>query len=100
MSLYLQTYDEWKDMLPDFSEYNWVIPDFVWELSEQIDLGKCFDLSEHAKLLPCCPCKGSLIAIKPAILWFIVKGWLYMYHKIYPLTFVFSTWHIHSCIHR
>lgn len=27
-------------MLPDFSEYNWVIPDFVWELSEQIDLGK------------------------------------------------------------
>lgn len=35
-----QTYDEWKDMLPDFSEYNWVIPDFVWELSEQIDLGK------------------------------------------------------------
>ena len=28
-------------MLPDFSEYNWVIPDFVWELSEQIDLGKC-----------------------------------------------------------
>lgn len=29
-------------MLPDFSEYNWVIPDFVWELSEQIDLGKCW----------------------------------------------------------
>lgn len=29
-------------MLPDFSEYNWVIPDFVWELSNQIDLGKCF----------------------------------------------------------
>lgn len=38
---FLQTYDEWKDMLPDLSEYNWVIPDFVWELSEQIDLGKC-----------------------------------------------------------
>lgn len=38
---YFQTYEEWKDMLPDFSEYNWVIPDFVWELSEQIDLGKC-----------------------------------------------------------
>uniref|UniRef100_A0A671Z458 Dynamin-like GTPase OPA1, mitochondrial n=1 Tax=Sparus aurata TaxID=8175 RepID=A0A671Z458_SPAAU len=37
-----KTYDEWKDMLPDFSEYNWVIPDFVWELSEQIDFGKCF----------------------------------------------------------
>lgn len=29
-------------MLPDFSEYNWVIPDFVWELSEQIDLGEYF----------------------------------------------------------
>lgn len=29
-------------MLPDFSEYNWVIPDFVWELSEHIDFGKCF----------------------------------------------------------
>lgn len=28
-------------MLPDFSEYNWVIPDFVWELSEHFDLGKC-----------------------------------------------------------
>uniref|UniRef100_A0A671Z401 Dynamin-like GTPase OPA1, mitochondrial n=1 Tax=Sparus aurata TaxID=8175 RepID=A0A671Z401_SPAAU len=37
-----KTYDEWKDMLPDFSEYNWVIPDFVWELSEQIDFGKSF----------------------------------------------------------
>lgn len=32
-------------MLPDFSEYNWVIPDFVWELSEQIDLGKCFNFN-------------------------------------------------------
>lgn len=31
-------------MLPDLSEYNWVIPDFIWELSEQIDLGK-FSLS-------------------------------------------------------
>lgn len=41
MSLSLQTYDEWKEMLPDFSEYNWVIPDFVWELSEQFDLGRC-----------------------------------------------------------
>lgn len=30
-------------MLPDFSEYNWVIPDFVWELSEQIDLGTFSD---------------------------------------------------------
>lgn len=43
LSFDLQTYDEWKDMLPDFSQYNWVIPDFVWELSEQIDFGKCCD---------------------------------------------------------
>uniref|UniRef100_A0A7N8WYM4 Dynamin-like GTPase OPA1, mitochondrial n=1 Tax=Mastacembelus armatus TaxID=205130 RepID=A0A7N8WYM4_9TELE len=39
-----KTYEEWKDMLPDFSDYNWVIPDFVWELSEQIDFGKQFCL--------------------------------------------------------
>ncbi|CAG5864322.1 unnamed protein product [Menidia menidia] len=51
-----KTYEEWKDMLPDFSEYNWVIPDFVWELSEQIDLDKLAkalpELEEIAKLLP------------------------------------------------
>ncbi|CAN9500916.1 unnamed protein product [Ophioblennius macclurei] len=51
-----KTYEEWKDMLPDFSEYNWVIPDFVWELSEQIDLDKLAkalpEIEEIAKLLP------------------------------------------------
>uniref|UniRef100_A0A6Q2WSW0 Dynamin-like GTPase OPA1, mitochondrial n=1 Tax=Esox lucius TaxID=8010 RepID=A0A6Q2WSW0_ESOLU len=51
-----KTYDEWKDMLPDMSEYNWVIPDFVWEMSEQIDLDKLTkmlpELEEIAKLLP------------------------------------------------
>ncbi|XP_020494918.1 dynamin-like GTPase OPA1, mitochondrial isoform X4 [Labrus bergylta] len=51
-----KTYDEWKDMLPDFSEYNWVIPDFVWELSEQIDLDKLAkalpEMEEIVKLLP------------------------------------------------
>ncbi|XP_077390332.1 dynamin-like GTPase OPA1, mitochondrial isoform X6 [Festucalex cinctus] len=51
-----KTYEEWKDMLPDFSEYNWVIPDFVWELSEQIDLDKLAkalpEMEEIAKLLP------------------------------------------------
>uniref|UniRef100_A0A669BJQ7 Dynamin-like GTPase OPA1, mitochondrial n=1 Tax=Oreochromis niloticus TaxID=8128 RepID=A0A669BJQ7_ORENI len=51
-----KTYDEWKEMLPDFSEYNWVIPDFVWELSEQIDLDKLAkalpEMEEIAKLLP------------------------------------------------
>ncbi|KAK5869814.1 hypothetical protein PBY51_024504 [Eleginops maclovinus] len=51
-----KTYEEWKDSLPDFSEYNWVIPDFVWELSEQIDLDKLAkalpEIEEIAKLLP------------------------------------------------
>uniref|UniRef100_A0A3B4TLW4 Dynamin-like GTPase OPA1, mitochondrial n=1 Tax=Seriola dumerili TaxID=41447 RepID=A0A3B4TLW4_SERDU len=50
-----KTYEEWKDLLPDFSEYNWVIPDFVWELSEQIDLklAKALpEIEEIAKLLP------------------------------------------------
>ncbi|KAM9385198.1 dynamin-like GTPase OPA1, mitochondrial isoform 5-T5 [Pholidichthys leucotaenia] len=51
-----KTYEEWKDMLPDFSEYNWVIPDFVWDLSEQIDLDKLAkalpEREELAKLLP------------------------------------------------
>ncbi|KAM7409531.1 hypothetical protein PAMA_001152 [Pampus argenteus] len=51
-----KTYEEWKDMLPDFSEYNWVIPDFVWELSEQIDFDKLAkalpEIEEIAKLLP------------------------------------------------
>ncbi|XP_023257133.1 dynamin-like 120 kDa protein, mitochondrial isoform X3 [Seriola lalandi dorsalis] len=51
-----KTYEEWKELLPDFSEYNWVIPDFVWELSEQIDLEKLAkalpEIEEIAKLLP------------------------------------------------
>lgn len=28
-------------MLPDLSDYTWIVPDFVWELSENIDLGVC-----------------------------------------------------------
>ncbi|XP_071344118.1 dynamin-like GTPase OPA1, mitochondrial isoform X4 [Trachinotus anak] len=51
-----KTYEEWKELLPDFSEYNWVIPDFIWELSEQIDLDKLAkalpEMEEIAKLLP------------------------------------------------
>lgn len=26
-------------MFPDLSEYTWIVPDFVWELGENIDLG-------------------------------------------------------------
>ncbi|XP_053086964.1 dynamin-like 120 kDa protein, mitochondrial isoform X6 [Pangasianodon hypophthalmus] len=51
-----KTYDEWKEMLPDLSEYTWIVPDFVWELSENIDLEKLAsalpEMEEIAKLLP------------------------------------------------
>ncbi|XP_038856724.1 dynamin-like 120 kDa protein, mitochondrial [Salvelinus namaycush] len=51
-----KTYEEWKDMLPDMGEYIWVIPDFFWELSKQIDLDKLTkmlpELVEIAKFLP------------------------------------------------
>ncbi|XP_048833630.1 dynamin-like 120 kDa protein, mitochondrial isoform X5 [Brienomyrus brachyistius] len=51
-----KTYDEWKDLLPDFSEYTSIVPDFFWELGEHIDLEKIVsalpDAEELAKLLP------------------------------------------------
>ncbi|KAG1938590.1 dynamin-like 120 kDa protein, mitochondrial isoform X5 [Pimephales promelas] len=51
-----KTYDEWKDMFPDMSQYTWIVPDFIWELSENIDLDKLAkalpELEEIAKLLP------------------------------------------------
>uniref|UniRef100_A0A8C4Y7G6 Dynamin-like GTPase OPA1, mitochondrial n=1 Tax=Gopherus evgoodei TaxID=1825980 RepID=A0A8C4Y7G6_9SAUR len=34
-----KTYDQWKEMLPDLSDYKWIVPDFIWELDEHIDLG-------------------------------------------------------------
>ncbi|MGH0134056.1 UNVERIFIED_CONTAM: hypothetical protein FKN15_011815 [Acipenser sinensis] len=54
--LWYQTYEEWKDMLPDLGEYKWVVPDFIWELDEHIDLEKIAnalpDAETLAKLLP------------------------------------------------
>ncbi|KAM5163488.1 dynamin-like GTPase OPA1, mitochondrial isoform 1-T1 [Mantella aurantiaca] len=51
-----KTYDQWKDMFPDLSEYKWIIPDFIWELDEHIDFDKLSkalpDSEELAKLLP------------------------------------------------
>uniref|UniRef100_UPI00358EFAE4 dynamin-like GTPase OPA1, mitochondrial isoform X1 n=1 Tax=Myxine glutinosa TaxID=7769 RepID=UPI00358EFAE4 len=35
-----QKYNEWKEFLPDLSEYSALVPDFVWELDKHIDLGK------------------------------------------------------------
>ncbi|XP_061739898.1 dynamin-like 120 kDa protein, mitochondrial isoform X4 [Nerophis ophidion] len=51
-----KTYDQWKDLMPDFSQYDWMLPDFLWELSEQLDLEKVVkalpEMEELAKLLP------------------------------------------------
>ncbi|GAA6082883.1 dynamin-like 120 kDa protein, mitochondrial isoform X1, partial [Tachysurus ichikawai] len=51
-----KTYDEWKDMFPDLSEYTWIVPDFVWDLSENINFEKLAsalpEMEEIAKLLP------------------------------------------------
>uniref|UniRef100_A0A8C9RVC5 Dynamin-like GTPase OPA1, mitochondrial n=1 Tax=Scleropages formosus TaxID=113540 RepID=A0A8C9RVC5_SCLFO len=33
-----KTYDEWKDMIPDVSQYKWVVPDFIRDLNDRIDL--------------------------------------------------------------
>ncbi|XP_028924537.1 dynamin-like 120 kDa protein, mitochondrial isoform X3 [Ornithorhynchus anatinus] len=51
-----KTFDQWKDMVPDLSDYKWIIPDFVWELDEYIDFEKLSksipDSEELAKLVP------------------------------------------------
>ncbi|XP_072264319.1 dynamin-like GTPase OPA1, mitochondrial isoform X2 [Pyxicephalus adspersus] len=51
-----KTFDQWKDMFPDLSEYKWIIPDFIWELDEHIDFDKLSkalpDAEELAKFLP------------------------------------------------
>jgi optic atrophy protein 1 len=26
-------------MIPDLSDYKWIVPDFIWEIDEYIDLG-------------------------------------------------------------
>ncbi|XP_036410366.1 dynamin-like 120 kDa protein, mitochondrial [Megalops cyprinoides] len=50
-----KTYDEWKDMIPDLSEYKW-LPDFVREITDHVDMDKLTkalpDTEELAKLLP------------------------------------------------
>ncbi|XP_051047227.1 dynamin-like 120 kDa protein, mitochondrial isoform X4 [Phodopus roborovskii] len=51
-----KTFDEWKDMIPDLSDYKWIVPDFIWEIDEHIDLEKirkALPSSEDlAKLVP------------------------------------------------
>ncbi|XP_032080747.1 dynamin-like 120 kDa protein, mitochondrial [Thamnophis elegans] len=51
-----KTYNQWKDSLPDLSEYKWIVPDFLWEMDEYIDFEKLKkalpDSEELAKLMP------------------------------------------------
>ncbi|XP_019359044.1 PREDICTED: dynamin-like 120 kDa protein, mitochondrial isoform X4 [Gavialis gangeticus] len=51
-----KTYDQWKDMMPDLSDYKWIVPDFVWDLDEFIDFEKLNkalpDAEDLARLLP------------------------------------------------
>ncbi|XP_029472630.1 dynamin-like 120 kDa protein, mitochondrial isoform X2 [Rhinatrema bivittatum] len=51
-----KTYDQWKEMLPDLSDYKWIVPDFIWELDEHIDFEKLRkalpDAEDFANLLP------------------------------------------------
>ncbi|XP_078246408.1 dynamin-like GTPase OPA1, mitochondrial isoform X2 [Pogona vitticeps] len=51
-----KTYDQWKEVLPDLSEYKWIVPDFIWELDEYIDFEKLTkalpDSEDLAKLMP------------------------------------------------
>ncbi|XP_047419266.1 dynamin-like 120 kDa protein, mitochondrial isoform X2 [Sciurus carolinensis] len=35
-----KTFDQWKDMIPDLSDYKWIVPDIVWEIDEYIDFDK------------------------------------------------------------
>lgn len=35
-----KTFDQWKDMIPDLSDYKWIVPDIVWEIDEYIDFEK------------------------------------------------------------
>ncbi|XP_076974018.1 dynamin-like GTPase OPA1, mitochondrial isoform X4 [Tamandua tetradactyla] len=35
-----KTFDQWKDMIPDLSDYKWIVPDIVWEIDEFIDFEK------------------------------------------------------------
>ncbi|XP_077146454.1 dynamin-like GTPase OPA1, mitochondrial isoform X3 [Ranitomeya variabilis] len=67
-----KTFEQWKDMFPDLSEYKWVVPDFIWELDEYINFEKLRkalpDSEELAKLLPDFQKLGESLSY--------LKGWL------------------------
>uniref|UniRef100_A0A8C0QZ45 Dynamin-like GTPase OPA1, mitochondrial n=1 Tax=Canis lupus dingo TaxID=286419 RepID=A0A8C0QZ45_CANLU len=33
-----KTFDQWKDMIPDLSDYKWIVPDIVWEIDEHVSI--------------------------------------------------------------
>uniref|UniRef100_A0A803VLH6 Dynamin-like GTPase OPA1, mitochondrial n=2 Tax=Ficedula albicollis TaxID=59894 RepID=A0A803VLH6_FICAL len=51
-----KTYEQWKDMIPDLDDYKWIVPDFVWDLDELVDIEKLLkalpDADDLAKLMP------------------------------------------------
>ncbi|XP_063117317.1 dynamin-like 120 kDa protein, mitochondrial isoform X4 [Cavia porcellus] len=51
-----KTFDQWKDMIPDLSDYKWIVPDIVWEIDEYIDFEKIRkalpNSEDFAKLAP------------------------------------------------
>ncbi|KAM9317223.1 dynamin-like GTPase OPA1, mitochondrial [Gastrophryne carolinensis] len=73
-----KTYDQWKDMFPDLSEYKWIVPDFIWELDEHINFDKLSkalpDSEELAKLLPDLEKIGEHFSF--------LKGWLSSGHNL------------------
>lgn len=63
-------------MFPDMSQYTWIVPDFVWELSENIDLGKEFVESYSDQT--CLTCAYAAVAHYLVVLTF----WLYAVNVI------------------
>ncbi|KAM4772608.1 dynamin-like GTPase OPA1, mitochondrial [Rhinophrynus dorsalis] len=73
-----KTYDQWKDMFPDLSEYKWIVPDFIWELDEHIDFDKLSkalpDSEDLARLLPDFEKLGESFSL--------LKGWFSPGHNL------------------
>ncbi|XP_066457955.1 dynamin-like GTPase OPA1, mitochondrial isoform X7 [Eleutherodactylus coqui] len=73
-----KTYDQWKEMFPDLSQYKWIVPDFVWELDEHINFDKLSkalpDSEDLAKLLPDFEKLGESFSL--------LKGWLTSGHNL------------------
>ncbi|XP_077146458.1 dynamin-like GTPase OPA1, mitochondrial isoform X7 [Ranitomeya variabilis] len=73
-----KTFEQWKDMFPDLSEYKWVVPDFIWELDEYINFDKLSkalpDSEELAKLMPDFEKLGESLSY--------LKGWLSSGHNL------------------